>query len=436
MKKLSKYTGVFSLLLNLMPFIIYLSIIKPGKEMLTEALPFAIYYGVRHSSLLLFRDFEYNIRRLGWIGIFSGLCGYVLGMFGNCSPIFWDLSGIGTGIASSLFPAAIYQQNRMAKNGLLAKIDHVHPLVQLVILLAFLGIIAWVKAPAISFAIMAVVSLCTAVGYLFVPHPLGHPLPVRLHWFNYLLAGMLICAMLMLRFGRSAGLGQPVGWGLLFLLAFFVVMVAGIIVNRQKMLRYRHHLRARLMLYGVCSQYWTLYSTIFIGVIYGLKMYYWTIVAYLLAFIFGGLVVKKTGQVVSADPHLINLIMITLGILLTFWLPTYFVGVFIIRSFASAERKSATDEYEQVTHNYSISYIINNYYYSITGLLSQFVMWGSLFLTAGTTGMNNILGAYTLRQASSENINAINITHGILAIYMVTYIIWLAIKLVQDKKTG
>ncbi|WP_076460195.1 hypothetical protein [Limosilactobacillus caccae] len=436
MKKLVKYTGICSLLLNLMPFIIYLSIIKPGKEMLTEALPFAIYYGVRHSSLLLFRDFEYNTWRLGWIGIFSGGCGYALGMLGGYNSLFFDLSGIGAGIASTLFPAAINQQNRLIKNELLPKRDHVKAWGQLLILLFFFGIMVWIKQPAVKFGVMMLVTIFTGAAYRYAPHSVGHPLPRRLHWFNYVLALILISAMLMLRLGRNAGIGQPVGWGLLLLFIFFLTMVGGIILNRQKMLHYRHHLRLRLMLYGVCGQYWTLYSTIFISVLYGLKMYYWTIVAYLFAFIVGGLVVKKTCQLMPGDDQLVSLIMITLGIGLTFWLPSYFVGVFIIRSFASAERKNATAEYEQVTHNYSISYIISNYYYSITGLISQFVMWGSLFLAAGLTGMNNILGAYTLGRVSLQNSVAINVAHAVLAIYMITYIVLLAIKLVHDKKAG
>ena len=65
--------------------------------------------------------------------------------------------------------------------------------------------------------------------------------------------------------------------------------------------------------------------------------------------------VKQTHHLFHFKAYQINLVMLTIGILLTFWLPTYFIGVFIIRSFAGAERKTAIDDDEKATHNYSIS---------------------------------------------------------------------------------
>lgn len=432
MKRLTKDAGICSLLLNLMPFIIYASLIKPQGELLTAALPFAIYYAFRRAGLLLFRDLEYNTCILGWIGISGGIIGYALGIFGNINPLFWDLSGVGAGLASTLFPTALSQRKRMIKRGLLPTDDHVNPLIQLAVLLIFLGLIAWVKQPLISFAVMTVVAILAAGTYWGMPKPVEQPLPVHWYWLNYVLVIILLGSMLMIRLGRSMGIGQPVGWGLLFLIVFFATMITGLATNRQQTLNYGSNLRLRLMLYGICGQYWSLYSTIFIGVVYGIKLYYWTIVAYLLAFMFGGLVTKKVMQLLPAGPHRVNAAMITIGILLTFWLPTYFIGIFLIRSFAGAEQKMATADYERVTHNYSISYIVNYYYSSIAGLLSQLVMWGTLFLTAGTQGMNTILGAFSLGNVSHQNGSAIMITHLVLAIYMVAFLLWVVSKVTKN----
>lgn len=426
-KGLPKLAGIFSLLLNLMPFLIYVALIQGHHELLTAALPFAIYYGFRRAGLLLFRDFEYDYQRLAWIGIYSGICGYALGMLGGINPVFFDLSGVGAGLASALFPAAVSQRNRLVKNGLLTKLPQCQPLVQFVIVLAFLGCLLLVKKPLVHFGLMLLVSLGAAGAYWKLPHSI-HSFPVRLHWYNYSLALILLAAMLLLRLGRSMGIGQPAQWGLGLLLTFIIVIALGLLFNHQHLLSYPHNLRAWILLYGVCGQYWTLYSTIFIGVIYGVQLYYWTIVAYLLAFIFGARLVNEVTRISSAAPERTALVMLTLGIILTFWLPTYFIGIFIIRSFAGEIRKQTIGAYEQATRNYTISSIVNNYYSMISGVLSQLVMWGSLFLSVGLKGMNHILGAFSLHQPDMQNGSAITLTHLVLAVYMILYLMWLLLR--------
>ena len=115
-------------------------------------------------------------------------------------------------------------------------------------------------------------------------------------------------------------------------------------------------------------------------------------------------------------------------------MPTYFIGVFIICSFAGAERKIAIDDYEKATHNYSISSIVNYYYASIAGIISQLVMWGSLFIFAGTTGINRIFGAFSVGKTSIQSFPIIMNTHLILAGYMIIFIMALAFRLKNTKK--
>ena len=284
-----------------------------------------------------------------------------------------------------------------------------------------------VKNPVIHFGLMILVSLGAAGAYWKLPHSI-HLFPVRLHWYNYFLAFILLAAMLLLCLGRSMGIGQPAQWGLGLLLTFIIVIALGLLFNHQHLLSYPHNLRAWILLYGVCGQYWTLYSKIFIGVIYGVQLYYWTIVAYLLAFIFGARLVNEVTRISSATPERTAIVMLTLGIILTFWLPTYFIGIFIIRSFAGEIRKQTIGAYEQATRNYTISSIVNNYYSMISGVFSQLVMWGSLFLSVGLKGMNHILGAFSLHQPDMQNGSAITLTHLVLAVYMILYLMWLLLR--------
>ena len=163
-----------------MPFLIYVALIQGHHELLTATLPFAIYYGFRQAGLLLFRDFEYDYQRLAWIGIGSGICGYALGMLGVINPVFFDLSGVGAGLASALFLVAVSQRNRLVKNELLTKLPQCQPLVQFGIVLAFLGCLLLVKNPVIHFGLMILVSLGAAGAYWKLPHSI-HLFPVRLH---------------------------------------------------------------------------------------------------------------------------------------------------------------------------------------------------------------------------------------------------------------
>ena len=73
MKKLEKLTGVCSLLLNLMPFLLYISLTKEQSDVFVGGLPFAIFYAFRHTILLFCRDFEYDYQRLAWIGLIAEL---------------------------------------------------------------------------------------------------------------------------------------------------------------------------------------------------------------------------------------------------------------------------------------------------------------------------------------------------------------------------
>lgn len=112
---------------------------------------------------------------------------------------------------------------------------------------------------------------------------------------------------------------------------------------------------------------------------------------------------------------------------MTFWLPTYFVGIFLIRTFASQIRKMAITDYEQQTNNYHLSYITNYYYATAGGMVSQLVMWSSLFFLLHNKGLSSTLTDFALHQSNLSYATAINGAHLILATYMLLFILWLLV---------
>ena len=98
-QKISKFNGLFSILINIVPFLLFPALITQQGDLFTNILPFAIYYAFRRSALILFRDWEHQPRQLGWIGLISGAIGYGCGIFGQLSPLFFDFAGVGAGIA-------------------------------------------------------------------------------------------------------------------------------------------------------------------------------------------------------------------------------------------------------------------------------------------------------------------------------------------------
>lgn len=112
--------------------------------------------------------------------------------------------------------------------------------------------------------------------------------------------------------------------------------------------------------------------------------------------------------------------MLTLGIILTFWLPTYFIGIFIIRSFGGGIRKQTIGAYERATRNYTMSIV--NYYSMIFRHFRKLVM-GQFVLSVGLKGMFHIR-RFSLHQPDMQNGSAITLTHLVLAVYMIIYLMW------------
>lgn len=419
-------TGLGSIVINVLPFLVYPLLITQQNGAPINFLPFAIYYAFRRSGLILFRDWEHDYPALGKMGLLWGISGATLGLFGNFSPIFWDLSSVGTGLASVLLPTAVNQNKRVLKEQAKNKKQSSSRelLIQLMIMIGILAIVAGLRWAPLNFAILLVANILVLEGSQYWHQKIS--LSSKMHWSNYLLGAVLFLAMFAMRVGRSVGIGQPITWGLILLAVFLSLITVLLVINWQgTVLPTTYHRQA--VFYGVCGQYWSMYSTIFIGVLYGIGMYYWVIVAYLVAILFGKPFARLLHKWLPVDQLTLALVMTSVGIALTFWLPTYFGGIFLIRTFANQIRGMAIDDYERVTHNYDQSYITNYYYSTIGGLVSQLVMWGSLFILARSQELGNILTAFVDHRTNPNAALVINGAHLILAVYMIMFILWLLV---------
>ncbi len=419
--KAHQLTGLCSLLINVLPFVVYPLLITQRDGQFINFLPFAIYYAFRRSAPILFRDWEHNYPSLGKIGLYSGLVGSFLGLFGTLNPASWDLSGVGVGLASALFPTAINQNKRLMKihQNEKAKSSPWKLIDSLLIFLGMLAIIAICRSSLVSFASLFLINVIAFYGYQYRHHRLTKP--VHFHWSNYLLGTILFLAMFSIRIA--------------LLTVFLLVMTILLITNWQgRFISPDFHRKS--VFYGICGQYWMVYSTIFIGITYSIHLYYWTVVAYLLAMLFGPLFAKTIYHYFAIDQLSVYLIITILGIIMTFWLPTYCIGIFLICTFTIQVRQMAISEYEQQTNNYHLSYIVNNNYGTIGGMISQFVMWGSLFLLLHKKELSISFINFAQHRTSLNNIAAINGAHLILATFMILFSIWLLvdnIRLEHDK---
>ena len=425
----NKIAGICSILINILPFLIYPMLITQHNGQFVNFVPFAVYYAFRRAGLLLFRDWQHHFPSLGKIGLFSGLLGSIFGLFGVLNTIFWDISGIGIGLASVLFPTAVNQNKRLMK---IEKNDKkntklVTRLVSMLVVFAILAVIAIFRSSIINFLLMLIINVMALCTYQYRNYKLVRP--VHFNLLNYLLGILLFLSMLSMRIARSTGIKQAITWGIALLGIFLLLMTFLLVANWQRKRRVSSNFRGKAIFYGVCGQYWTIYSTIFIGVLYGRQLYYWVVVIYLLAMILGPLFAKFIFGHIAIDPMSLSLIFTIIGILLTFWLPIYFLGVFLIRTFASQVRQMTTSEYEQQTNNYHLSFIVNYNYATIGGMTSQFVMWGSMLLLMSNQDLSDTFIGFSQHQSSLSNISAINGAHIILAVYMILYTVILLISL-------
>ncbi|GFZ26319.1 hypothetical protein [Lactobacillus corticis] len=420
-----KFTDFASYAINLMPFIIYLSLIIQQQDLASGILPFALYYAFRRSGLLLLRDFQKNYSLLGWIGLVSALIGYGLGLLGYFGSWYYDLAAVGIGLGSALFPVAVNQNKRLAEN----KSSIVGQVISLLILLALAAGIYWLKRAWLGYAVMFVIVIVAILGYSPVQTASSK---INWHWYNYVLGILLFCSMGLVRWGRSNSLNQPIEWGMLFLGSFFVIMLILLFLDRQR--PKTPGLRLAAMVAGAGGQYWTLYSTIYVGANYGLKKYYLVLVAYLLAMLFGGAVLSWLEKVSGFTTVTICMLSMILGLAATFWFPIYVLGIFLLRAGAAKLRQQAVMVYEAGGGDKAISYLVNYNYAAASSLFTQFVFWLSLLVLAKPAGLNLILKSFATNTFYPDMAEFINASHLVLGGYLFVVFLVCWIKLAKENE--
>lgn len=431
-QKAPQYLGLLSFFINYFPYLIFILLINREGSIISNVLPMAIFYAFRRTALFIFRDYRKNSNLLGWIGLVFALVGYLIGVFGAISDQVFDLAAVFIGSAAAIFPNALNQNKRQdvkknKKGG--------NPLKMLLILLGSLCIFALISKmmPTLACLILFIASFAGLFAYKEV-YGFKH-LPGRVHfnWPNLVLVCFLLFAMFLMERGRSQNIGNMVKWGVFLLVAFLIVLMLILIFDRKD-----HFVAAskktyfQISMYGVCAMFWITYSAILITITHGVGAFYFVFLSYLSAIILAKPAIKLIFSLIPGNALTINSLMIIIGLICTFWFPSYFVGVFLIRVFANHQKQLALKQYEEETGNHQDSYFLSYYLSSLSAFWTQTIMWTTLIICCRPAGFEKILRDITFHQLATDYLWSINLTHIVLALVMFVFV--LITYLVSNKK--
>lgn len=409
--------------INLMPFLLYLLLVSRHGDVVTNALPFALFYAFRRTSLFVVRGVHNSDNLLGWIGLTAAIFGFTIGIFGILSPIWWDLSAVSAGIGAAFFPS-VQKQFRLTHHRSADNPQDGGALIMLFSLIALIALMVLTERnyPALSFIALLLYALIGLVGFYYDPLRKSATDHLTVSIPNLVLAVMLFCSVFLVRIGRSLGTGQPIVWGIGLLAIILIAIIAALLSSRPHPTATPWPLKLRLMLFGLCADFCAIFSALYIGVTYGTKTYAWMAVAYLMAFILGGSLVKKLCTILPFSALAVELLGIIAGLLLTFNFYTYFIGIFLIRACASVQNQQAIRQYDQqstANNSYMVSYRLM----SIAGLTTQFILWISLIVSAHLTGFSAIIADFTFHQPTTRFAHPLLITQIVLAAWMILFIL-------------
>lgn len=416
-----KLLSEVSFIVNYFPYMIYILLINRNGKLISNVVPLAIFYAFRRTALFIFRDLRKENNLLGWIGISFAFIGYLCGIFGSIFNLMFDVSAIFTGCAAAIFPASLNQSRRMAQIKKAGNKNN--PLLGMLILFISMAIVALIAKflPTFAFFILFLVAFIGMFAYHYV---FGKPTinnQVKFNWINLLLVSILLIAMFLMEIGRNQNIGNFVEWGVFLLAVFLIVLLLILIFDKQDHFSLASKdIYFQMMMYGVCAMFWITYSAILITVVHGANAFAWIFLAYIAAIIFGKTIIKMVSRFLSFDTLTINSLMIIVGVICTFWFPTYFIGIFLIRVFANSQKQIALNEYERQSGNKQDSYFLSYYITSLSALWTQAIMWITLIIFSHFSGFKNILSAITFHQIASNYLWSINMTHIVLAIIMIT----------------
>ena len=413
-------TKTNAFIINYCPYLIYILLISRDGNFVRNLLPLAFFYAFRRTALFIFIDLRSHYSILGWIGIVSAALGYFLGLFGQLNGVFWDLYGIFAGIGAAIFPAASNQMERIKKyKNLTEQKSQLGILLGIFIVTLSLIALTIKRWPVISFALLLFYSVVGIINYSMIARPQVLRKPIKLHFTNLVIVLMLWVAMFLMEYGRNTGVVNIVQWSVVLLALFIIALLILLFVNRQRQTTASYNTYLQIILYGICAQFWITYSAVFITIVHGVTAFYWVFASYIAGIILGKPVVKLFLRIFKMREVTISISGIILGILLTFWFPGYFIGIFLIRAFASYQKSNALDVYEVESNNYQSSYIVSYYLTSASAMITLLLMWGSLLLLNRLSGFNAILNDMLYHKLATQYLWSIDMTHIVMAAFMI-----------------
>ncbi|WP_125767194.1 hypothetical protein [Lapidilactobacillus wuchangensis] len=435
-KQLKQQAAPFSALLlsitsftvNILPYLLLPQLILRQHVVILNALPFVLFYTFRRTVLFLFRGYQPRAERLLTIGVVAGILGSFLGLFGSWLPIFWDLAGVGIGIASALLPPAIRVFGHRQKQQHLPKIKHsalyqYGALLLLILLIQLAGgdHIVW------SFAGMLLYLLLGGVG--FWASPLRQPwTPFRLHnakriTINLILTAAIFIGLINLRMTRNEGTLTTLLHGLIFLA---IILPIGLLLFSWHLSRGNDRItwtiRARGILRGMCIDFVAVYGTIYCFVILGSAFYVWVILMYVVAMAIGAPLLSFLAKKIPAISRpTMTLLLMALGLVLTFWQPVYLVGILCLRIVVGELNREVIGELDtQTPLTPDEEYLVAPRLLSLGGLTLQMILWLIMIGIANQRGIKlaGLLASYAHKTVAGNFTNLISTTHLWLVIVM------------------
>lgn len=408
--------------INLVPFLLYLMLSSRRGDIVVNALPFALFYSFRRTALFSIRGNEQHDNLFGWIGLGAAVFGLIVGLFGTLNSMIWDLSGMFVGIGAAFFPSVQKQFNLTHRQSKNQQRNNSWLLLLAVLLMIGMIILTGKNQPVIAFATVLLFASLGVVGFYYDPLRKPSKSEVKLNPFNVVLFFLLLGSVLLVRIGRSLGQGQPVLLGIELLAVILIAMIMAIISNRPHQTNISKGLRMRLMIFGICADFCAIFSALYLGVIFGIKVYAWILVSYILAFLLGKKMVNWLANQLPFTPFMIELVGIILGMLLTLNIYTYFIGIFLVRAFASVQNQAAICAYD-AQDNVHNSYMVSYRLMSIGGLTTQLILWLSLLCFVRQAGLFGILADFTFHETTTKFIQPLLFTQIILVLWATGFIL-------------
>lgn len=406
---------ISSLPLNLFPYLVFSLIIKQNTAI--SVLPFALFYAFRRTTLFLFKGGENEDNVIGWFGSLAALFGYFLGIFGIFLPALYCISASLAGIGAACFPSvqkqiAIESDYHPSKNDLFAYFGAI---------LILLAIIVFVEPhlPTISFIAMLIYTLIAILGFKYSPFR-AHSRKIVLQWQNVWLTLGLLLAILLIREGWNSGKD---------IFSIFGIIVSAVVVISyliklalsQKHGKLSRKMQYRLTIAGLCQDFTTIFSAVYISVLFGAKNYYWLFVIILIASFIKRPLLKTLREYLPFDDFTIQSWGIVLGLVITLFRPTYFAGIFLIRIFYSLQNTDTLDLIRD--HVDTNIYMINYRFRTAGGFLTQLILWGGLLLFNGPHIFEQIFN-YHINKSVMNSSQPLFLTHLILVLFIVSLTIY------------